>query len=70
MRTFRAFMSHKFTYRQSLLTIGMSVLAGLIAIKASEAAGLSPAAVNHIGLAATITALIPPLVIFYRRANI
>jgi len=69
MRTFRAFMSHKFTYRQSLLIIGASILAGFIADRASTAAGLPNAAITGAALAAAIATFIPMQIVFYRRAH-
>lgn len=69
MRTFLEFMRHKFTIRQSLLIIGAPIVVAFAANQASEAAGLSHAAVTGIGLAAAIGTFIPLMAVFYRRAH-
>lgn len=69
MRSLLRFALHKFSPRQSALIIGASIVVAFAVHLASEAAGLSPAAVNAAGITAAFATFAPMQIVFYRRAH-
>lgn len=69
MHSFRQFVAHKFSIRQSLLIITASLVAGFIANETGTAAGLPHNTVTAVVLAAGIATLVPLMVVIYRRTR-